>query len=102
MKQGHRAHETNEKEKKRLADYRTIFKGPQGQRVLATFATGMVFSIHVTFLATHIPRHTMMDGVLWLLICCVTWALTWSGLIIFRRTVWKLRPKRQRERVAAI
>ena len=24
-----------EKEKKRLADYRTIFKGPQGERVLA-------------------------------------------------------------------
>ena len=25
----------SEKEKKRLADYRTIFKGPQGERVLA-------------------------------------------------------------------
>ncbi len=25
----------SEKEKKRLADYRTIFEGPQGQRVLA-------------------------------------------------------------------
>ncbi len=40
----------NEKEKKRLADYRTIFKGPQGERVLADLCHR-----HGIFAPCHVP-----------------------------------------------